>query len=69
MSPQEAGQFQLTLPPDRSDFWNAIKSPKQRENLVNFFAAGIVAENPNKFGMKRDKPLSNLYKNLIAKQP
>ncbi len=65
MSPSEAGQFQLSLPPDRSDFWNVIKSPKQRDVLARFFAAGIVAENPAKFGLKQDKPLSSLYKNLI----
>jgi hypothetical protein len=65
MSPQEAGNFKISLPPDRSDFWNVIKSPKQRDNLVRFFAAGIVAENPQKFGLKRDQPLSNLYRNLI----
>jgi hypothetical protein len=67
MSPAEAGQFQITLPAERSDFWNVIKSPKQRETLVNFFAASIVAENPQKFGLKRDKPISGLYRNLIGK--
>lgn len=66
MSPSDAGQFQLSLPADRMDFWNVIKSAKQKEMLVRFFAAGIVAENPQKFGLKQDKPLSNLYKNLIV---
>lgn len=61
LSPAEAGQFQLALPPDRSDFWNAIKDLKQRQNLVNFFAAGIVADNPQKFGLNADQPISNLY--------
>lgn len=65
LSPSDAGQFQISLPPDRADFWNAIKSPKQREMVVRFFAAGIVAENPQKFGLKQDKPLSSLYKNLL----
>lgn len=65
LAPADAGQFQVTLPPDRSDFWNVIKSPKQREAVARFFAAGIVAENPEKFGLRRDKPLSNLYKNLV----
>ncbi|MEP6924846.1 MAG: FHA domain-containing protein [Pyrinomonadaceae bacterium] len=65
LSPFDAGQFQISLPPDRSDFWNVIKSPKQREMVVRFFAAGIVAENPQKFGLKQDKPLSSLYKNLL----
>ena len=66
MSPSEAGQFQVALPPDRADFWNNIKSKPQRDQLVNFFAAGIVAQNPQKFGLKADQPLSNLYKNLIV---
>jgi len=67
MSPSEAGQFQITLQAERSDFWNTIKSPKQREMLVKFFAASIVAENPQKFGLKRDKPISGLYRNLMGK--
>ncbi|MEK7724613.1 MAG: FHA domain-containing protein [Acidobacteriota bacterium] len=62
MSPQEAAQWKLTLPADRKDFWRHIKNPKQREEVVKFFAAGIVAENPQKFGLKTDLPLSNLYK-------
>lgn len=61
LSPAEAGQFQLGLPPERSNFWSAIKAPRQRETIVNFFAAGIVADNPQKFGLKRDRPISNLY--------
>jgi hypothetical protein len=27
-----------------------------------FFAAGIVAENPQRFGLKKDQPLSALYR-------
>jgi pSer/pThr/pTyr-binding forkhead associated (FHA) protein len=68
MSPADAGQFQLALPAaaaDRADFWNILRNPKQRDSITRFFAAGIVAENPNKFGLRRDKPLSDLYKNLI----
>ncbi len=58
----EAGDFKAKLPPDRKDFWKIIKSmPKQRNEVINFFAAGIVAENPQKFGLKRDKPLSTLF--------
>lgn len=68
LSPAEAGQFAITLPADRSDFWNAVRNPKQRETLVRFFAAGIVAENPEKFGLKRDKKLSEVYKNLLIFQ-
>ena len=57
----DAYNWKLTLPADRSDFWNAIKTPNQRDELVRFFAAGIVAENPQKFGLKDDKPISSLY--------
>ncbi len=61
-SPQDAGVWKASLPADRSDFWNAVKTPQEREQIVRFFAAGIVAENPQKFGLKKDKPLSELYK-------
>lgn len=66
MSPQEAAAWKATLPADRKDFWNIIKSPKQREEVAKFFAASIVAENPQKFGLKKDRPLSELYKNLMG---
>ena len=67
LSLSEAGNFKNSLPAaDRADFWNTIKSPKQRDQLARFFAAGIVAENPHKFGLKRDKPLFNLYQNLLG---
>ena len=61
-SPQDAGVWKATLPVKRDDVWNAIKTPQEREQLVRFFAAGIVAENPQKFGLKKDRPLSELYK-------
>lgn len=70
-SPQEANMWKASLPADpaaRADFWKIIKDAKQREQVVRFFAAGIVAENPQKFGLKKDQPLSELYKNLVAKQ-
>ncbi|HEX8398089.1 MAG TPA: FHA domain-containing protein [Pyrinomonadaceae bacterium] len=67
LSLSEAGNFKNSLPAaDRADFWNVIKSAKQRDQLARFFAAGIVAENPQKFGLKRDKPLFNLYQNLLG---
>jgi hypothetical protein len=66
MSEQEASQWAAGLPPAREDFWKIITSPKQREQVARFFAAGIVAENPQKFGMKKDKPISELYRNLIG---
>lgn len=61
-SPQEAGVWKATLPANRTDVWNAIRTPQEREQLVRFFAAGIVAENPQKFGLKKDRPLSELYR-------
>ncbi|HEY0544233.1 MAG TPA: FHA domain-containing protein [Pyrinomonadaceae bacterium] len=61
MAPKEAGEWRTLLPPDRSDFWKVIKSPEQRERVVRFFAAGIVGENPQKFGLINDRPLSSLY--------
>ena len=66
MSPQEAAAWKMSLPPNRADFWNLIRQPAQREELVRFFAAGIVAENPQKFDLKKDLPISQLYRNLIS---
>ncbi len=64
MDKQEAAIWNASLPSDpnsRKEFWNVIKDPRQREQVVRFFAAAIVAENPQKFGLNRDKPISNLY--------
>ncbi len=61
MTPQEADAWKASLPADRSDFWNVIKSPQQRKEVVNFFAAAMVAENPQKFGLDKDRPISELY--------
>jgi len=61
-SPQEAAAWNATLPAKRADIWNTIKTAPEREAIVRFFAAGIVAENPQKFGLKRDRPLSELYR-------
>lgn len=61
MTPKEAGQWRDGLPADRRDFWKVIKSSEQRDRVVRFFAAGIVGENPQKFGLTGDRPLSNLY--------
>lgn len=57
----EASRFRDQLPPDRRDFWKMLKSAPQRERVVNFFAAGIVGENPQKFNLASDKSLVNLY--------
>lgn len=59
---QDAGAWKVSLPQNRSDIWNTIKTPAEREQVLRFFAAGIVAENPQKFGLSKDKPLSELYR-------
>jgi len=61
-STQDAGVWKSSLAANRADLWNTIKTPAEREQLVRFFAAGIVAENPQKFGLKKDRPLSELYR-------
>ncbi len=61
-SPQDAATWKSTLPANRSDFFAVIKTPIEREQVVRFFAAGIVSENPQTFGMANDRPLSELYR-------
>ena len=61
-SPQEAAAWEETLPENRNDLWNTITGSPEREQLVWFFAAGIVAQNPQKFGLGKDRPLSELYR-------
>lgn len=58
---QEALGWKAGLPADRADFWKVITDSTQREQVANFFAAAIVAENPQKFGLKKDRPISELY--------
>lgn len=60
-SPQAANMWKSTLPANRTDFWNVIKTPREREQIVRFFAAAVVAQNPQKFGLKNDRPISELY--------
>jgi pSer/pThr/pTyr-binding forkhead associated (FHA) protein len=60
-SQQEANTWKATLPADRSDFWKVITDPAQREQVAKFFAAAIVAENPLKFGLKKERAISELY--------
>ncbi len=67
LTEQEANDFKLKLPTDRTNFWQIIKNQKQRDEVIRFFAAGIVAENPQKFGLKRDKPIHELYEITMAK--
>lgn len=61
MSAQEANTWRATLPANRSDFFNAIKNPQQRDQVVRFIVAGIVSENPDKFNLKNERPMSQLY--------
>ncbi len=61
-SPQDAAAWKATLPQNRSDLWNSVRTPAERDQLVRFFAAGIVAENPQAFGLTKDRPLSDLYR-------
>jgi hypothetical protein len=61
-SPQDAGTWKAALPADRADVWSSIKTVPEREQLVRFFAASVVAENPQKFGLSTDRPLSELYR-------
>jgi len=60
-SPADAGTCKATLPPNRSDVWNVVKTAEERDKIVRFFAAGIIIENPQKFGLK-DRPIAELYK-------
>ncbi|HMO79266.1 MAG TPA: FHA domain-containing protein [Pyrinomonadaceae bacterium] len=61
-TPDQAIAWKETLPKNRADLWNSISTPAEREQLVRLFAAGIVAENPQRFNLNRDKPLSELYR-------
>lgn len=61
-STADAGVWRASLPKNNPDVWTAIKTAAERDQLVRFFAAGVVAENPAKFGLNSDMPLSELYK-------
>ncbi|MBX3281216.1 MAG: FHA domain-containing protein [Acidobacteria bacterium] len=61
-APAEAATWKATFTADRSKIWSNIKTAPEREQLVRFFAAGIVAENPQKFGLANERPLSELYR-------
>jgi pSer/pThr/pTyr-binding forkhead associated (FHA) protein len=61
-SPQEAAAWNDGLPENRADIWNTVTGAAEREQIIRFFAAGIVAENPQKFGLTNDRPLSELYR-------
>lgn len=67
----QAGQVRTqlaTLAPDpvaRRDFLKMVKlgvvKGDQVDRVVRFFAAGIVTENPQAFGMQSDQPFSSLF--------
>ena len=64
MDKQEAAAWNASLPTDprqRAEFWNVIRDPGRREQVVRYFAAAMVVENPQKFGLTNDKPISTLY--------
>lgn len=58
---QDAIVWRSALPKSGSDLWNTLKPGPERDQLVRFVAAAVVAENPSKFGLKRDQPISSLY--------
>ena len=69
MTTKQAGEIRAALNrdlgrADRQDFWKIVNSglfPKESaERVAQFFAAGIVGEYPDKFGL-RWAPLSSLY--------
>jgi hypothetical protein len=71
MDLQEAGRLQarlVTATPDgksRRDIMKMVHagvlSRDQVETIVQFFAAGIVGENPHQFGLSNPEPFSSLY--------
>lgn len=68
MTLSQAAEWNGKLPQNpaaRMDFWKLLPT-KQREEIIRFFAAGVVAENPGKFGLKKDRPISELYRNLLG---
>lgn len=62
---QDALAWKTSLPADRTDFWRAINTPAEREQIARFFAAAIVAENPTRFGLKSDRPISEHYPPIV----
>jgi hypothetical protein len=64
-STNDAAIWFSQLGPNRTDPWSSIRTGPEREQLVRFFAAGIVSENPQRFGLKKYPPLSQLYRNAM----
>jgi hypothetical protein len=71
MNLEDAGRLQVRLinaapeAGDRRDIMKMIRAGvltrEQVDNLTRFFAAGIVGENPRKFGLTTSEPISSLY--------
>ncbi|HEX6731425.1 MAG TPA: FHA domain-containing protein [Pyrinomonadaceae bacterium] len=67
----QAGQIRTELASrgtdanSRRDFFRMVKSGvlkgEQADRVVRFFAAGIVSENPQSFGLTGDEPFSSLF--------
>jgi FHA domain/Bacterial Ig domain len=68
MSPTDAAKWKEGLPPNREDFWNVIKNTQQRDEVIRFLTAGIVTQNPQRFGLKKDQPMAELYKIAMGGQ-
>jgi hypothetical protein len=49
---------------ERRSFWHLVErgvvTPEQAERVVRFYAAGVVGENPKRFGAASDRTLSSL---------
>ncbi len=71
MNLEDAGRLQVRLinaapeASDRRDIMKMIRAGvltrEQVDNLARFFAAGIVGENPKRFGLLTSEPISSLY--------
>lgn len=62
---QDALAWKDSLPADRTDFWRAIQTPAEREQIARFFAAAVVVENPTRFGLKKERPISEHYPPVV----
>ena len=58
---QDAAAWKSNQANSGSGLWNTLKGGPEREQIVKFVAAGIVAGNPQRFGLDQDKPISTLY--------
>lgn len=58
---QDAAAWKAGLANNSGGLWNSLRPGPERDQLVSFIAAGVVAENPKSFGLDRDQPISSLY--------